>query len=1131
MTTILEGGVKAVPYFTDDRHFILSELSAGAYGPNIGVDGRNLTILFLSLNRASLSIRLLRSVVDKIPCFAGEILIADNCSEPSERQALKTYLAEFPFRWRLLEFERNFGVAGGRNRSIAEVKTDWVMSLDNDIFFVDNPLPQIQRDLAVLGCHFLSVPLLNPDLKTLYAFGGHLQTVVQNDRPRLTLTTVLPPNSPVSLVAGASPEGNGFLCSFVFGGASVLNRHTFNRIGGYDDHMFIGFEDIDFSLRVFREGLKAGSASVLALVHDHPKAEEDAARSYERTRFSRDILKASARYLEAKHSFVIWGDEIEGWLTRSENLQGFMQGKDELSGKGVMKPTSRRPRIALVTDTDTWAFANISRQLTRYLGDRYEFEIIPLVQLSEIERARWLRGKCAGEFVDGGASAFGQALLLAKDFDIVHVFWREYLTLIDTPLLRSYAESLGLSYQDFRRDYIEGRVFSTSVYDHLFLEPEALSQRQGIFGEVVTGYYVASEKLRAVYEQLPGYPQPDAVLEDGVDLSLFGPEHLERFDEIGKREIVVGWVGNSKWAATTGDRKGVQSILIPAIEELRSEGVAIRLHLVDRQNGHIPHRKMPEYYSQIDLYVCTSDIEGTPNPVLESMACGVPIISTDVGIVPQAFGPLQREFILRERSIQCLKEALRRLIAAPSLFKLLSQENLQSVTAWDWRHKTARFSEYFDLLLYRKAMSEGTVRTKICTLPFTTPSMETDGSIRLCSAASIFAYRDETNMGNCRANGLESVWRGEKYQGVRKALFTGENLRPYCDACEYRFDGPAWVLQLHLGLHAHQSGVRSGAVRTLIAARKDRYGSYQALAPSLGLTALPLPAIENQHQRLSSSDQQIKPSSVPLPEDLLEGGDMPINLDLNTLNRCNVSCTMCPFAIRYDDRHEEKDKYYRLTLDEYKKITEGVRVASAHFVGAYAEPLLNKEIFSLVGYAHQRGSFTAITSNGMALVENFARRLVEAGLDMLTISLHGARRETAEAVMRGSDFDRIVRNIRGLQKMKKLAGTDKPEIYFNYVGMRSNVADLPDFVDLAADLGVRHIHFIHLIDGDEAVDSSQSLVSAPELLLRFVPQAKERADKHGLNLYVSSAYQEVMDKGRKPALGIRAVEPVAVVAR
>ena len=1106
----IESSIRKASHFVDERHAVLTTSAGGLYGPNIGVDGRNLTILFLSLNRVSLSIRLLSSIAEHLPDFAGEVLVADNGSAASELELLKQYLTSYRLRWRLVELDRNYGVAGGRNRSIAQVKTDWVISLDNDIFFTCNPLPQIQRDLSVLGCHFLSLPLLNPDSETLYAFGGHLQTVVQNGRPRLTIATVLRPNSPVSAVQEVAPDGMGFLCSFVFGGASVFNRQSFDRLGGFDENMFVGFEDIDLSLRLFREGLKVGCSAVLALVHDHPKAEASSDADYERMRFSRQVLQQSAQYLEDKHGFVIWGSEIDGWLDRNEAAQGFHE--EEVVAPAAHAPVSiseSRPRIALITDTDDWAFANISRQLLRYLGDQYDFKIIPLVQLGEIEQARSYRSNGERAFVPGGASAFGQGLLLANDCDIVHVFWREFLTLIDSKLLSDYASHLGLRYEEFRRLYLEGRVISTSVYDHLFLDEASLRERKHIFTDIVTGYYVSSQKLETIYSQLEGYPTPEAVLEDGVDLTLFRPMHLDRFDDIGARPIVIGWVGNSSWAAALGDNKGVQTILIPAIDELRAEGVPVRLNLADRQEQHIPHDRMPEYYRDIDLYICTSNIEGTPNPVLEAMACGVPIISTDVGIVPQALGPLQRQFILRHRSVACLKEAIRDLASSPHLFRQLSVENLERVKSWSWETKAKNFSGYFDRLLERKRRAEGTNRTKMCMLPFTSPSMETDGSIRLCSAASIFSYRDETNMGNCRDEGLRAVWRGQKYRRVRETLLGGEQLRPYCDACEYRHDGPAWVLQMHAALHSYQAGVRSHSIRQLIAARSRRYEEYRSLCPGLGLAALPLPA----KSELAAGElpvSAIKPAPVVIPEELIDAGEMPLYVDLNSLNRCNVSCTMCPYAIRYDDLGEKKDKYYRLTLDEYKKVSEGLNVATTHFVGAYAEPLLNKEIFSLIAYAHSKGSFTAVTSNGMALIPKFAERLVAAGLDMLTISLHGARKETAEAVMRGARFDRVVSNIRGLQAHKNRIGSDKPELYFNYVGMKVNVADLPDFVTLAAELGVKHVHFIHLIDGDEVVDKAESLIACPELLWRYVPEARERAARLGVNLYVSPAYEDAM---------------------
>lgn len=1108
----LSPGLLTTSYYFDARHSILSDIKATVYGSNVGNDGRNLTIAFLSLNRSILSIKLLRSIVDNIPNFAGEVLIGDNGSTGAELALLRKHLADFPYKWRILEFGKNYGVAGGRNRMMSEASTDWVISLDNDIYLTRNPVRHIQQEIAALGCHFMSFPLLNPDGKTLFANGACLQSIIQGGRPRLTINPLVVPGSPADATQHGHGPATAFLSTFLFGGASILNRTSFQRLGGFDENMLIGFEDIDFSLRLFREGMKIGTSSLQFLIHDHQKAASEADTDYERMRFSRQTLYESARYLEAKTGFVVWGEEIENWMLANEKKQGWSDTSITAIGT-LISPAkiTKRPRVALLTDTDNWAFANISRQLKKHLSDRFEFEIIPLVNLGEIEHSRWLSDGCTGYFAEGGASALGTALVAVEDFDIVHIFWREFLTIVDTPLLEAYAKRFGMTNAQFRHRFLDNKIISTCVYDHLFLEAADMAARTRIFRELASGYYVSSNKLREIYDCIEGIPAPSAVLSDGVDLGLFKPRHLERLRCLDSRPIRVGWVGHSGWAATLEDFKGVNSILKPALAELVAEGLPLELRFADRKERLIPHDQMPDYYAEIDILICTSKIEGTPNPVLEAMACGVPVISTDVGIVSEAFGPKQQAYILPDRSIQSLKQALRRLVSDHSQFVELSAENLLQIKQWDWDIRVEPFANYFDGLLHQQELATGEARTKMCMLPFTTPSMEPDGSIRLCSASSIFAYYDETNMGNAQRDGLSHVWTGERYREVRKSLLSGESLRPYCASCEYRFDGPAWLFQLHLGLHAYHSGCHSPDVLALIGRRANRYDEYRSKASGIGLNPLALPE-EVKEKALVAFSQQSVESKLPLvdrlaPEPIVDASSMPVYMDFNTLNRCNVSCTMCPPAIRFDVQGKKRDPYYRLTLTEYKKITEGVRIESAHFVGAYAEPLLNKEIFDLVAYAKSQGAFTAITTNAMALNRGFAVRLLDAGLDMMTISLHGATKEVAQKIMRNSNFDRIVGNIRGLQELKKSRGINYPELYFNFVGQLDNVHEIPAFIDLAADLGVRFINLIHLIDGDAAVDKQASLTKHLDLLVPNVIAAKARAQANGIHLLVSPAYE------------------------
>lgn len=334
-----------------------------------------------------------------------------------------------------------------------------------------------------------------------------------------------------------------------------------------------------------------------------------------------------------------------------------------------------KPRIALVVDRPDWAFGNIARNLVRHESGTYEFTVIPISYLGDLPRA----------------------VLATKGHDLVHFFWRQDLrTLYDTDY-RQHIQSMFGDVQRFLAEYVHKVPATTAVYDHLFLEPGKVEARQSMY-EQCAGYYVSSERLDHIYRNLPDYPPPLAVLEDGVDLDLFSPRNTARLQETS-RPLVVGWAGNSLWSTSKTDPKGFHSLLLPALEELRAEGLPIVGHFADRVRGLIPHHLMPEYYNSIDVYVCPSETEGTPNPVLESMACGLPVVSTDVGVVPQAFGPLQSEFILKERSVPALKDALRRVMTDGDLRHELSRENLDSIQVWDWSLKTKGFVPFFDSCL------------------------------------------------------------------------------------------------------------------------------------------------------------------------------------------------------------------------------------------------------------------------------------------------------------------------------------------------------------------------------------------------------------------------------------------------
>ena len=110
----------------------------------------------------------------------------------------------------------------------------------------------------------------------------------------------------------------------------------------------------------------------------------------------------------------------------------------------------------------------------------------------------------------------------------------------------------------------------------------------------------------------------------------------------------------------------------------------------------IPQEEMPNFYNSINLYVCASKTEGTPLTILEAMAMGVPVISTDVGVVSEVLGEKGKKYILEERTIECLKNKIKQLLSNKQHFKEISQENLVKIKNNDWSNICLKYKKFFE---------------------------------------------------------------------------------------------------------------------------------------------------------------------------------------------------------------------------------------------------------------------------------------------------------------------------------------------------------------------------------------------------------------------------------------------------
>lgn len=336
-----------------------------------------------------------------------------------------------------------------------------------------------------------------------------------------------------------------------------------------------------------------------------------------------------------------------------------------------------KPRILLCPDTPKWAYDNICDQIVRQHSDKYDFE----------------RYYMAGSV--GYPEVFlNQVFKIMGRFDVIHFFWREDVQHLLNPEALFKASTAFQNTPEALFEAISSTVITASVYDHLLLEPQHFPWRERAF-TFMDGYSVSSRALDAIYSDIDVFGKPIAVIPDGVDTDRFQPENLERLAQ-DRGTLTIGWVGNSAWGNDpVRDAKGLNSILIPALDALKAEGYDLTPHFADSTVQMRNHAEMVTYYGEIDVLVCSSEIEGTPNPVLEAMAAGVPVVSTRVGIVPDVLGPLQSEFILPERSVAAMTAALRRLLDDRSLLARMSKENQDQITNWTWEKTTRNWPDFW----------------------------------------------------------------------------------------------------------------------------------------------------------------------------------------------------------------------------------------------------------------------------------------------------------------------------------------------------------------------------------------------------------------------------------------------------
>jgi len=139
------------------------------------------------------------------------------------------------------------------------------------------------------------------------------------------------------------------------------------------------------------------------------------------------------------------------------------------------------------------------------------------------------------------------------------------------------------------------------------------------------------------------------------------------------------------------------------------------------------------------------------------------------------------------------------------------------------------------------------------------------------------------------------------------------------------------------------------------------------------------------------------------------------------------------------------------------------------------EPLFRADIFELARFATDRGLRVALATNGTLVTEEVARKIVDAGVRRVSISLDGANAATHEA-FRGipGAFEAALKGFRNLQALGM-------SLQINMTIARHNAQQLPEVLELAKSIGADALHTFLLVPVGCGVDiSAEQMVPAEE---------------------------------------------------
>jgi len=624
-------------------------------------------------------------------------------------------------------------------------------------------------------------------------------------------------------------------------------------------------------------------------------------------------------------------------------------------------------------------------------------------------------------------------------------------------------------------------------------------------------------------------------IENGVDAERFRPREPDRADDealaarLGLRPgddvlLTVSRLAPRKGHATVlravarlaKARPRLKYVFTGASESMLAEltTLARALGIGSRvvAAGFVGEHELPALHRLARAFVLLSegeadnDVEGFGIALLEAAATGVPCIASASGGMPEAVADGSTGLLVPPSDPEAAADAIARVLDDRALATRLG-ENARARALRDFS-ETRACDRVLDVWSRAAATPRSVERGPLAIAGFEGNGAELARRARELRGAA----RDERA---ARRNAFRTALQKDRAVRLR-ATGDGARLLPEvladCAAIEHR---P--IVEVKLRRFVERDFLQHGL--PLVSDVEVVHGVPHAGAEGLlaSLTALPRETIARvktvrlflTHEARASSPLALRavPEAhalrrffadhgavvVPPPELMRYLSETPAGGPetgmIEPTNLCNLACPTCPTGTG------KIKPLPQMTLARFDDVIGQLAPKMRNLaLWNYGEPLLNRELPSMIAHAKDRGvKVVKVSSNVHFLDGARGLALLRSGLDVLILSVDGASQATYETFRKDGDFEKVATSVAWLCAEKKRLDLKKPRIELQFIAMRHNEHELPEMRRLAREWGVDALR-VKTVGADD--DDTRNLVPTTRLLSRYAADGETPNVRH-----------------------------------